>query len=99
MAAAWLFAIGLGLTHLPYDLSRQSPILVLGEFAQAVSPKEGHPWPSDSTTFPLHGRHWVAERPAPTYRLVRTETERGKEFALYEVTFRGTRRVVKLVRP
>lgn len=99
MTVAWLLAIGLAATHVPYDVSKQSTMLVLGEFAQSVSPKAGEPWPTDSASFQVRGRHWDAEEPAPAFRLVRSETKRGKEFAEYEVTLRGTRRSVELVRP
>lgn len=99
MTVAWLLAIGLAATHLPYDVSKQSTMLVLGEFAQSVSPKSGEPWPTDSGSFQVHGKHWDAEEQAPAFRLVRSETKRCKEFAEYEVTLRGAKRSVELVRP
>lgn len=99
MTLAWLASICLAGTHLPYDMESQSTMLVLGEFAQSVTPGTNESWPTGDDGHRVNGRHWLAERPVPSFHLVNTVKRRGKEFAVYELSLRGKSRTVELVRP
>jgi hypothetical protein len=85
-------------THLPYDVTKPSTMLLLGEFAERAEPAPGKPWSEHSGDDFRPGPRWLAEETAPEFRLVAVEKTGREERAVYDLVIRGVSRKLMLVR-